>query len=69
MDSNEIKQQIKSIMDTFGMTAVKAAEVMGIAYGQFRLKIRDVPNRNFTEDNLGDLIKYIVTEAEKLKVR
>ena len=66
MDANEITTQIKLVMDTFGMTAVKAAEVMGIPYGQFRKKILAMPGRNFTAVNLHDLVKYIKAKADAL---
>ena len=66
MDANEIRTQVKTVMDTFGMTAVKAAEVMDVPYGQFRKKVLEMPGRNFTEANLTALIEYIKAEAAKL---
>jgi len=68
MDDTEIAKRIESIMDCFGMTGVKAAEIMGMSQPAFKQKKAGRNNNRFSAANLNDLVNYITAEADKLRV-
>lgn len=62
-----IKEQIKQIIEKFGMDAKTCAIAMSITTQTFRNKMSDKNDRHkFNEKNLQNLKKYLKTEAEKL---
>lgn len=63
----ETKDKIIKILDDFGMSGVKAAEAMGIAYDTFRSrKTGKNPGHKFTENNYQDLITFIKKLTDNL---
>lgn len=67
MDDIEVKDAIEGIIETFGMSGKKAAEVMNMPYSSLRKKKLGVQYYHFTEDNLAALIHFIKFEASKLQ--
>lgn len=65
MDANEIRLAITSICDTFGMTAIKAGEIMGIS-SNARHRFRGTKGYYFTEEHLNKLKQYIKAKAAEL---
>lgn len=62
-----IKEQIKQIIEAFGMDAKTCAKAMHITTQTFRCKLSDKNDRHqFNEKNLEDLKKYIKKEADKI---
>lgn len=67
MDTTEIAKEIERIMDIFGMTGVKAAEIMGFTVATFRNRKNPKNEQHkFVEKNIQDLKAYIRTEAGKM---
>jgi hypothetical protein len=69
MGSTEIRAQVLSIVETFGMKGKVVAKAMGITETTYNMK--KVPTENghsFNEKNLRDLVEYIKQEAEKLRI-
>ncbi|SDE15674.1 hypothetical protein [Riemerella columbipharyngis] len=69
MDSNKlaIKNRIMEILDLFGITGARAAEIMGVKASTFNCKKNDNnPRHWFNQKNLDDLVNFIKREAEKL---
>ncbi|MHC0442330.1 hypothetical protein [Flavobacterium sp. 3-210] len=63
----ETKDKIIKVLDEFGMSGVKAAEAMGIAYDTFRSrKTGKNSGHKFSEKNYQDLISFIKSRAENL---
>lgn len=61
------KEKVLSIMETFGMTPKKAAQIMGVTYGTFRKKKNEnVEEHSFNEKNVTKLIEYIKQHSEKI---
>ncbi|EJL66295.1 hypothetical protein [Flavobacterium sp. CF136] len=59
--------KIHKVLNDFGMTGVKAADAMGIAYATFKSKNNPNNTRHsFNEKNHQDLISFIKKQAEKL---
>lgn len=64
MDANE---KIKEILNNFGMSNIKAAEVMCISINTFKRNNNDKELRNsFTEKNYQDLVDFVLFETVKL---
>lgn len=62
-----IKNRITEILDLFGITGARAAEIMGIKASTFNCKKNDNNTRHwFNQKNLDDLVGFIKKEAEKL---
>jgi len=66
MDANQINEAIQVVLETFGMSAKKAAEAMGISYDVFRQNRGGKNNNRFTEKHLEALKAYIRTKAGEL---
>lgn len=63
-----VKDRVVKILDDFGMSGVKAAEIMGVTDGTFKNKKNDNSlGHSFNEKNLQDLINYIQTKAKEIK--
>lgn len=70
MDTNEIESEIFEIMDTFGMSGIKAAETMNISYQVFKNKKN--PNafgHTFNEKNLRDMKIFIGKQMDKVVLK
>ena len=66
MENIEVKEKILKILDDFGMSGVRAAEAMNVAYATFRNKKNDRPGHSFNEKNYLDLVKFISQKTSKL---
>jgi len=63
-----VKDKVVKILEDFGMSGVKAAEIMGVTHATFRNKKNDNSlGHSFNEKNLQDLITYIQTKAKDIK--
>lgn len=61
------KTKILEILETFGMSGLKASEAMGITYNTFRQKKNDNSIRHtFNERNYEKLVEYIKKHADEL---
>jgi hypothetical protein len=66
MDDTEIKDKIVSVLDTFGMSGKRAAEITGISVGEFRKKLARIKGHYFYEHHYTALVDFIKAEAAKL---
>jgi len=66
MATNEVTNQVLAVLDTFGMTGVKAAEVMGISQSLFKHKKLGLNHNRFNENDYNALVKYIKEKAAEL---
>ena len=67
MTNTEAKEKIITTMDIFGMTGVKASEIMGITHATFRNKKNDnALGHTFNEKNYTDLIEYLKAKINEL---
>ncbi len=67
MESFDIKAAVIKILDDFGMSGVKAAEIMGVTHTTFRSKKNDNnTSHSFNKKNLEDLKKYIIEKTKAL---
>lgn len=65
----KLTEKIIQILDTFGMSGVKASEIMGITYNTFvKNKHEKETRHHFNQKHLVILINYIKYEADKLKI-
>lgn len=61
------KEKINKILSTFGMTNVRAAQIIGIKKDTFnKNNSAKALNHKFNEKNYQDLVDYIKKEAKKL---
>ena len=61
------KEKVLSILETFGMTPKKAAQIMGITYDTFhKKKNENIKHHSFNEKNATKLIDYIKEHSEKI---
>lgn len=66
MENFQVAENIKRVLDEFGMSAKKAAEVTGIPYGQIRKKLAGVQGHYFHEHHYDALVQYIKAKATEL---
>lgn len=66
MDHTKINERIQVIMDTFGMSGKKAADIIGISYLVFRQNKAGNKGHYFTEKHCSILISYIKEQAAVL---
>lgn len=66
MDSIQIREEVTRITGTFGMTAVKAAEIMNISPSNIGHRFRGTKGYYFTEEHLATLKQYIKAKAAEL---
>lgn len=59
--------KIIEILENFGISSKRAAEIMGMSPGAFSMKKLEQNNNRFKEENLEALRNFIITESEKLK--
>lgn len=54
-----LTEKIKFILKAYGMTQVKASEIMGISKSLFQAKINPNTRNKFTSENLEKLENYL----------
>lgn len=66
MDNLQVKDRIVSVLNLFGMSGKKAAEIMNISYAVYRQNLAETKGHYFNESHYNALVKFIKEKAKEL---